>query len=571
MTQKKVIQCSDDEEDSVVVVLPSSHDDSDDGWEQSRDPNTISNAEKERNIKRAQQERNSSKIAKRPRVDDDNDNDDDIVYSKSKDIEAFRKIDYSSKNSAALDSSLLEDTPEFKGKAKNTDVDREEVLRKERELRLKNRAADLIDPIVAKNKVMKKVVDMIDLAGSDEEEEAGDTSDDDDDDDDDDEDDNDDQGVDGWQDDKSRSDVQDKAISVLRYCEEIGKTLRLNLSNWGDQGSDDVSASKTSTSKSNNFCTGLMTISNKGKKNEKNEKGEKGDGNGRMEVLGDDYFKNICPGLVLKAYQLVGVNWLKLLHENSINGVLADDMGLGKTVQTIAFLGWLKSTQSSSEKSLAHLIVVPASTLANWENELKRFCPSLAVVTYHGSQNERAELRHDLRSDMRAGRVDVVLSTFTIFERESSKDDRSFMYKQQFEYMIVDEAHCLKVSTSSRFMNLNAIKSGHRLLLSGTPVQNDLSELLSLMSFTMPKLFRNINIEEVLEGFGWDKKSGVPSSSSSAVSINQLRGMLAPFVLRRIKSDVLDQLPDKESFLEKVQMTSFQSNVYDNILYGHAK
>ena len=355
-------------------------------------------------------------------------------------------------------------------------------------------------------------------------------------------------------------------MSVLRYCEEIGKTLRSNLSSWAEQASDDITAPASTSAapaSSSNFCTGLMSIRNKGKKSSSGDK---------MEVLGDDYFKNICPGLVLKAYQLVGVNWLKLLHENNINGVLADDMGLGKTVQSIAFIAWLKTVRSpTADKNTAHLIVVPASTLANWENELKRFCPSLSVVTYHGTQNERADLRHELRIDIRAGRVDVVLSTFTIFERESSKDDRSFMYKQLFEYLIVDEAHCLKVSTSSRFMNLNAIKASHRLLLSGTPVQNDLSELLSLMSFTMPKIFRNINIEEVLEGFGWDKKSGVPNSSSSAVSINQLRGMLAPFVLRRIKTDVLDQLPDKESFLEKVQMTTFQSNVYDNILYGHAK
>jgi SWI/SNF-related matrix-associated actin-dependent regulator of chromatin subfamily A containing DEAD/H box 1 len=266
-----------------------------------------------------------------------------------------------------------------------------------------------------------------------------------------------------------------------------------------------------------------------------------------MDILSDEYFKDICPGLVLKAYQLVGVNWLKLLHENNINGVLADDMGLGKTVQSVAFLGWLKNSRPSSAESTAHLIVVPASTLSNWENELRRFCPSLSVVSYHGTQNERAELRYDLKRDIRAGRVDVVLSTFTIFERESGKDDRSFLYKQNFEYLIVDEAHCLKVSTSARFTNMNAIRAGHRLLLSGTPVQNDLGELLSLMSFTMPKLFRNIDIEDVLEGFGWDKKSGVPSSSSSSVSINQLRGMLAPFVLRRIKSDVLDQLVDKVS------------------------
>ena len=185
--------------------------------------------------------------------------------------------------------------------------------------------------------------------------------------------------------------------------------------------------------------------------------------------------------------------------------------------------------------------------------------------------HDRSETQHGLGDDVALDFVGAAvnrhLAEVEVSIREQAEKELSELAKK----LGVDEAHCLKVSTSSRFMNLNAIKSGHRLLLSGTPVQNDLSELLSLMSITMPKLFRNINIEEVLEGFGWDKKSGVPSSSSSAVSINQLRGMLAPFVLRRIKSDVLDQLPDKESFLEKVQMTSFQSNVYDNILYGHAK
>lgn len=201
--------------------------------------------------------------------------------------------------------------------------------------------------------------------------------------------------------------------------------------------------------------------------------------------------------------------------------------------------------QTQLSRGKVHLIVVPASTLSNWENELRRFCPSLVVVTYHGSQDERADIRYDLRGAFETGKIDVLLSTFTIFERESGKDDRSFLYRQKFEYLIIDEAHCLKVSTSSRFINLNEIKSAHRLLLSGTPVQNDLSELLALMSFIMPDIFRKIGIDEILEGFGWDRKSSGPSGSSSAVSINQLRAMLAPFVLRRVKSDVLDQLVDK--------------------------
>lgn len=215
--------------------------------------------------------------------------------------------------------------------------------------------------------------------------------------------------------------------------------------------------------------------------------------------------------------------------------------------------------------------MVPASTLANWQNELRRFCPSLVFATYHGTQDERADMRYDLRKDIQASRLDILLSTFTIFERDSSKDDRSFLYKQRFEYLIIDEAHCLKVPTSSRFLNLNEIKSGHRLLLSGTPVQNDLRELLALMSFIMPDIFQKVRIDEILEGFGWNDKSSAPSTSSKSVSINQLRAMLAPFILRRIKNDVLNQLGDKISLLEKVPMTDFQCAVYNNILSGHIR
>jgi SNF2 family DNA or RNA helicase len=527
--QKKTIQCSDDEYESEVEVVKEaprcpSNDVSDDGWEESRNGDKMSTKEKTLNIKRAQEERNPGKIAKRPRIADDDDDDDDDD-SKDENVEVYRKIDYSIKSSSALDSSLLEDTPEPKAKAKDSNLDRDEILRKERDYRSSKRSTDQGSAEFIDQKVKPKAEIVKDLTQDDDdnEAEAGDTDDSD----------NEDNGR-GWNDSDNKSDSQEKARAVLRHCEMIGKTLRENLQSWG--GGDDAKAS-SAASKNSNFCTGLMSI----------RQGKGGDGNGRMDILSDEYFKDICPGLVLKAYQLVGVNWLKLLHENNINGVLADDMGLGKTVQSVAFLGWLKNSRPSSAESTAHLIVVPASTLSNWENELRRFCPSLSVVSYHGTQNERAELRYDLKRDIRAGRVDVVLSTFTIFERESGKDDRSFLYKQNFEYLIVDEAHCLKVSTSARFTNMNAIRAGHRLLLSGTPVQNDLGELLSLMSFTMPKLFRNIDIEEVLEGFGWDKKSGVPSSSSSSVSINQLRGMLAPFVLRRIKSDVLDQLVDKVS------------------------
>lgn len=107
------------------------------------------------------------------------------------------------------------------------------------------------------------------------------------------------------------------------------------------------------------------------------------------------------------------------------------------------------------------------------------------MVTYYGTQNERAMLRYELRAGLCP---DVILSTYTIFERESNKSDRAFMNSLQFEYQVLDEAHCIKNAQSSRFTNLNMLKTKHRLLLSGTPVQNHISELLSVLPFLMPQV-----------------------------------------------------------------------------------
>jgi SWI/SNF-related matrix-associated actin-dependent regulator 1 of chromatin subfamily A len=557
MNRKKVIVCSDDdddeEEEKRVVLTKKTNSlsapiiDIDD-WEQSRDSSKISHAERDRNIKKAQLERKgdpvkSSKIIKRQKISDDDDN--DIMSGRDEDIEESRKIDYSSsKSTSALDNSLLEDTP----KSERRDQERQ----KERDHRSNKRT---IDQDRLENNVQNDMDDsdilIIDDDDVDDEEKivVGNNED------------SDNSNEEDYENEESNEEI---SKHLLKHCITLGKNLRSYLQAWGGQVAEKGVVDPVSDSNKGNFCTGLMSI--------KESEGENGK-SFNQAILGDEYFKSICPGLTLKAYQLVGVNWVKLLHEHNINGVLADDMGLGKTVQSIAFLAWLKN-QPPSDPSYrygkkANLIVVPASTLTNWENELHKFCPSLQVVTYHGTQNERADMRIDLRRDIEMERIDVILSTFTIFERESGKDDRSFLQKIKFEYLIIDEAHCLKVSKSARFTNLNSLRSEHRLLLSGTPVQNDLGELLSLMSFLMPKEFRKIkiSIDELLEGFGWSKKNG---ASSSSKSINHLRNVLAPFVLRRVKSDVLDQLPEKESFLEKVSMADFQSTVYDNILLGHA-
>jgi SWI/SNF-related matrix-associated actin-dependent regulator 1 of chromatin subfamily A len=191
-------------------------------------------------------------------------------------------------------------------------------------------------------------------------------------------------------------------------------------------------------------------------------------------------------------------------------------MGLGKTVQCIAFLAWLQSTNTTTKKIRPHLIVVPGSTLSNWENEFQRFCPSLVILTYHGSQNERFHLRRDIRRRIENGEVDVILCTYTIFERESGKDDRKFMTKTSFEFMILDEGHCIKNANSSRYTNMNMIHSRRRLLLSGTPVQNDVSELLAILSFLMSETFTKLDCELLVAAF--------KSTDMNDDSINQLRG-----------------------------------------------
>lgn len=178
-------------------------------------------------------------------------------------------------------------------------------------------------------------------------------------------------------------------------------------------------------------------------------------------------------------------------------------------------------------------------------------------------------MQYDIKQLTEDGEIDVILSTYTLFERESAHDDRRFLLKLKIEYLILDEAHCLKNPNSSRYLQLTKIQSKRRLLLSGTPVQNDLSELLALLSFLMPKVFGKTDCDVLLEAFGWEKGGTIPIAGG--VSINQLRHMLSPFVLRRRKHDVLDQLSDKIVIIEKLEMPKSQKQVYDHILFGYAK
>jgi len=224
------------------------------------------------------------------------------------------------------------------------------------------------------------------------------------------------------------------------------------------------------------------------------------------------------PELRLKNYQLAGIQYLQLLHSHNLNCVLADEMGLGKTIQTICHLGLLLRAGNLGP----HLVCVPASTYSNWLREFAVWCPALVVLAYRGSQKERNQIQSETRRPLN---FHVLLTTYEMCV--SQKDDRKFMQKLRFSYMVLDEAHCLKNDNSVRYKHLSAIKVRHIVLLTGTPIQNNLSELASLASFILPGSKENF---EVL--------LGATSDLEERDVAHRVRKILGPFVLRRLKAEV---------------------------------
>ncbi|KAJ8760540.1 hypothetical protein K2173_015207 [Erythroxylum novogranatense] len=257
---------------------------------------------------------------------------------------------------------------------------------------------------------------------------------------------------------------------------------------------------------------------------------------------------------VLKPYQLVGVNFLLLLYRKGIGGaILADEMGLGKTIQAITYLMLLKHLNSDPGP---HLIVCPASVLENWERELKKWCPSFSVLLYHGAT--RTAYSKKLSSLAKNGLpppFNVLLVCYSLFERHSvqQKDDRKILKRWQWSCVLMDEAHALKDKSSYRWKNLMSVarNANQRLMLTGTPLQNDLHELWSLLEFMMPDLFatEDIDLKKLLNAEDKDL-------------ISRMKSILGPFILRRLKSDVMQQLVPKIQLVEYVVMDKYQEDAY---------
>ncbi|KAK9274474.1 hypothetical protein L1049_021722 [Liquidambar formosana] len=257
---------------------------------------------------------------------------------------------------------------------------------------------------------------------------------------------------------------------------------------------------------------------------------------------------------VLKPYQLVGVNFLLLMHRKGIGGaILADEMGLGKTIQAITYLTLLEHLKDDPGP---HLVVCPASVLENWERELKKWCPSFSVLQYHGAA--RTAYSKELTSLAKAGLqppFNVLLVCYSLFERHSvqQKDDRKILKRWRWSCVLMDEAHALKDKNSYRWKNLMSVarNANQRLMLTGTPLQNDLHELWSLLEFMMPDLFAtgDVDLKKLLNAEDRDL-------------IVRMKSILGPFILRRLKSDVMQQLVPKIQRVEYVCMEKQQDDAY---------
>ncbi|KAL3692725.1 hypothetical protein R1sor_006376 [Riccia sorocarpa] len=249
----------------------------------------------------------------------------------------------------------------------------------------------------------------------------------------------------------------------------------------------------------------------------------------------------------MRDYQLAGLNWLIRLYENGINGILADEMGLGKTLQTISLLAYLHEFKGISGP---HMVVAPKSTLGNWMNEIRRFCPVLRPMKFHGNQEERIHQRDNL---LVAGKFDICVTSF-----EMAIKERAALKKFSWRYIIIDEAHRIKNENSLLAKTMRLFSTNYRLLITGTPLQNNLHELWALLNFLLPEIFSSAEL--------FDEWFHVSGDHDQQEMVQQLHKVLRPFLLRRLKSDVERGLPPKKETILKVGMSEMQKHYYRALL-----
>ncbi|MCB1109700.1 MAG: DEAD/DEAH box helicase [Chlamydiia bacterium] len=262
----------------------------------------------------------------------------------------------------------------------------------------------------------------------------------------------------------------------------------------------------------------------------------------RKQMLGEKHLKftPVPAGIKaeLRKYQTEGVHWLERLRLMYLNGILADDMGLGKTLQAIVAL-----TQHLKGDKLPALVVCPTSLLYNWQEECHKFNPKLKPLIIDGMPNQRKKLIATIEN------YDVIITSYSLLQ----KDIESYS-PITFSYMILDEAQHIKNRGTRNAKSVKLVKAEHRLILSGTPIENSLDELWSLFDFLMPGFLGSY--DRFLE------KYVRISGDEQAKNLQYLRKKVSPFILRRMKSDVLDDLPPVSENVYHTQLTEMQRDLY---------
>uniref|UniRef100_A0A2P2KCT1 DNA helicase n=1 Tax=Rhizophora mucronata TaxID=61149 RepID=A0A2P2KCT1_RHIMU len=267
---------------------------------------------------------------------------------------------------------------------------------------------------------------------------------------------------------------------------------------------------------------------------------------------------SILQGGQLRPYQLEGLQWMLSLFNNNLNGILADEMGLGKTIQTISLIAYLKEKKGVSGP---HLIVAPKAVLPNWINEFSTWIPEnvIKAILYDGRLDERKAIREQL---LRDGNLNVLITHYDLIMR-----DKVFLRKIPWQYMIVDEGHRLKNHECALARTLDSgYQIQRRLLLTGTPIQNSLQELWSLLNFLLPNIFNSVhNFEEWFNAPFADRGDFSLTEEEQLLIIRRLHHVIRPFILRRKKDEVEKYLPGKSQVILKCDLSAWQKVYYQQV------
>ncbi|CAG9858445.1 unnamed protein product [Phyllotreta striolata] len=271
-----------------------------------------------------------------------------------------------------------------------------------------------------------------------------------------------------------------------------------------------------------------------------------------------EYFE----GGQLRDYQIEGVRWLYHIFKNGINGILADEMGLGKTVQVIALTSLLLQKKVSGP----FLVVAPLSTLPNWKSEFERFAPKIPVILFSGNKIDRDSLKVKVAKKYK---MDKSMSTHAVIlvAYHTLLSEKNFFLDFHWQYIIIDEGHRLKNHQSQLTILMKHFNSTNRLLLTGTPIHNNITELWSLLNFLMPDIFSNVDTFSSLVLLDdMENKNKLLEQEMKTNMFSTIHEVLEPFILRRLKKDVLDDLVPKQEVIISCPLTQFQYEIYSYVI-----